>query len=161
MHRVRQRKDKLSGGGRPGGFGRWKIEQVQEQRAKGKTIKIIREADLLAALEGRRAAPPKPAAPKPPAPKPAPKPVSKPAPAPSAQKTSDEAAARAERIQAVLSDTPMTAPEINAALGTDYTVLQIVNAVKPLPVGMVKALRIETTARGEVTLKEFSAYYPA
>ena len=36
-----------------GGFGERKIEQVQEQRAKGKDIKIIREADLMAALDGR------------------------------------------------------------------------------------------------------------
>ncbi len=36
-----------------GNFGARKIEQVQEQRAKGKTIKIIREADLMAALDGR------------------------------------------------------------------------------------------------------------
>ena len=36
-----------------GGFGERKIEHVQEQRAKGKVIKIIREADLMAALEGR------------------------------------------------------------------------------------------------------------
>ena len=43
-----------------GGFGERKIEQVQEQRAKGKDIKIIREADLMAALEGRTPPPPSP-----------------------------------------------------------------------------------------------------
>lgn len=47
-----------------GNFGQRKIEQVQEQRAKGKTIQIIREADLIAALEGRRSAPSKPTPPK-------------------------------------------------------------------------------------------------
>lgn len=48
-----------------GGFGERKIEQVQEQRAKGKDIKIIREADLMAALEGRTPPPPRPARAKP------------------------------------------------------------------------------------------------
>lgn len=40
-----------------GGFGDRKLDQVREQRAKGSTIKIIREEDLFAALEGRSAAP--------------------------------------------------------------------------------------------------------
>ena len=43
-----------------GDFGARKLEQVQAQRAKGSTIKIIREEDLFAALEGR------PISPKPP-----------------------------------------------------------------------------------------------
>ena len=38
-----------------GGFGERKLEQVKEQRAKGKQIEIIREEDLFAALEGRAA----------------------------------------------------------------------------------------------------------
>ncbi len=36
-----------------GGFGERKLEQVKEQRAKGKDLKIIREEDLFAALEGK------------------------------------------------------------------------------------------------------------
>lgn len=47
-----------------GGFGDRKIDQVKEQRAKGKDLKIIREEDLFAALEGKTvqtAAAPKPA----------------------------------------------------------------------------------------------------
>ncbi len=36
-----------------GDFGARKLEQVQEQRAKGKNIQIIREEDLVCALEGR------------------------------------------------------------------------------------------------------------
>ncbi len=72
-----------------GGFGERKIEQVQEQRAKGKDIKIIREADLMAALEGRTPPPPKPG------PKPAPKPIPRSTPA----KKSDEGSVRIEKIE--------------------------------------------------------------
>ncbi len=90
-----------------GGFGERKIEQVQEQRAKGKDIKIIREADLMAALEGRTPPPPKPGpkpAPKPapakPAPKPAPaKPAPKPVPRSTPAKKSGEGSVRIEKIE--------------------------------------------------------------
>ena len=37
---------------------------------------------------------------------------------------------KAAAVQSVLTATPMTAAEINAALGTDYTALQDANAVK-------------------------------
>ncbi len=81
-----------------GGFGERKIEQVQEQRAKGKDIKIIREADLMAALEGRTPPPPKPG-PKP-APKPAPaKPAPKPVPRSTPAKKSGEGSVRIEKIE--------------------------------------------------------------
>ncbi len=90
-----------------GGFGERKIEQVQEQRAKGKDIKIIREADLMAALEGRTPPPPKPGpkpAPKPapakPAPKPAPaKPAPKPVPRSTPAQKSGEGSVRIEKIE--------------------------------------------------------------
>ena len=90
-----------------GGFGERKIERVQEQRAKGKDIKIIREADLMAALEGRTPPPPKPGpkpAPKPapakPAPKPAPaKPAPKPVPRSTPAKKSGEGSVRIEKIE--------------------------------------------------------------
>lgn len=90
-----------------GGFGERRIEQVQEQRAKGKDIKIIREADLMAALEGRTPPPPKPGpkpAPKPapakPAPKPAPaKPAPKPVPRSTPAKKSGEGSVRIEKIE--------------------------------------------------------------
>ena len=81
-----------------GGFGERKIEQIQEQRAKGKDIKIIREADLMAALEGRTPPPPKPG-PKP-APKPAPaKPAPKPVPRSTPAKKSGEGSVRIEKIE--------------------------------------------------------------
>ena len=90
-----------------GGFGERKIERVQEQRAKGKDIKIIREADLMAALEGRTSPPPKPGpkpAPKPAPAKPAPKPApAKPAPKPVSRSTpakeSGEGSVRIEKIE--------------------------------------------------------------
>ena len=37
---------------------------------------------------------------------------------------------KANAIKSVLTASPMTAAEINAALGTDYTALQVANAVK-------------------------------
>ena len=150
---------------------RLKIEQVQEQRAKGKDIKIIREADLMAALEGRTPPAPKPAskpapkpAPKPaskPAPKPAPKPASKPAPqpAPTVQKASEETAARARIIEPVLSDVPLTAAEINAALGTDYTALQVAVAVKLISGAGTTTVKRRISTGGVDTEKDYTAYY--
>lgn len=143
-----------------GNFGQRKIEQVQEQRAKGKTIRIIREADLMAALEGRRSAPPKAAPPKPAPPKAAPPKATPPKPsAPSAQKTGDEADVRAGQIRTVLSSVPMTAPEINAALGTDYTALQIALAVKRIPEARTtKVVRSSANAQGLMADREWTAY---
>lgn len=138
-----------------GGFGKRKIEHVQEQRAKGKTIKIIREADLMAALEGRTPPAPKPA------PKPAPQPASKPAPqpAPTVQKDSEETAARARIIEPVLSAVPMTAAEINAALGTDYTALQVAVAVKLIPGVGTTTVKRRISTGGVNTEKDYTAYY--
>lgn len=73
---------------------------------------------------------------------------------------SGDAAERAQKIEGVLSILPMTAKEINAALGTDYTALQIANAVKFIPSACTaKAFRIETDKDGNPTLREFTAYY--
>ena len=73
---------------------------------------------------------------------------------------SGDAAAKAQKIEGVLSILPMTAKEINAALGTDYTALQIANAVKFIPSACTaKAFRIETDKDGNPTLREFTAYY--
>ena len=142
-----------------GGFGERKIEHVQEQRAKGKVIKIIREADLMAALEGRTPPAPKPASK--PAPKPAPQPASKPAPqpAPTVQKASEETAARARIIEPVLSDVPMTTAEINAALGTDYTALQVAVAVKLISGVGTTTVKRRTFIGGVNTEKDYTAYY--
>ena len=43
---------------------------------------------------------------------------------------SAETKAKADAIGAVLSSTPMTTAEINAAIGKDFTALQVANAVK-------------------------------
>ena len=53
----------------------------------------------------------------------------------------------------------MTAKEINAALGTDYTALQIANAVKFIPSAYTdKVFRIETDKDGNPMLRELTAY---
>lgn len=72
---------------------------------------------------------------------------------------SAEIAEKARNIESVLSMTPMTAAEINAALGMDYTALQIANACKFISAGTTKVFRIETDNQGEPVLKEYSAYY--
>lgn len=63
------------------------------------------------------------------------------------------------QIQSILTLTPMTVSEINYALGTDYTALQIANACKFIPANTVKVYRVETDKQGEPTLKEYTAYY--
>ena len=54
----------------------------------------------------------------------------------------------AKAIAGVLSAAPMTAAEINAALGTDYTPLQIANAVR----------RISGASAGLRREKEYAVY---
>lgn len=72
---------------------------------------------------------------------------------------SGDAAERAQKIEGVLSILPMTAKEINAALGTDYTALQIANAVKLIPSACTdKVFRIETDKDGNPMLRELTAY---
>ena len=54
----------------------------------------------------------------------------------------------------------MTMREINAALGTDYTVLQVVNAVKYIPgAESCKVWRMVTNSRGEKVEREYTAYF--
>lgn len=76
-----------------------------------------------------------------------------------AKGASADTAAKAEAIKAVLSDTPMTAAEINAALGADYTALQVANACKFIP-GVVtsKVIRTTTNSKGLRADKEYTAY---
>lgn len=66
---------------------------------------------------------------------------------------------KSRKIESVLSPMPMTAAEIDRAMGKDYTALQVANAVKFLLAGMVKILRVETNRQGELVLREYSAYY--
>lgn len=67
--------------------------------------------------------------------------------------------ARATEIAGVLTGTPMTAAEINAALGTDYTALQVANACKYIE-GVVssKVIRTTTNGKGLRADKEYTAY---
>ena len=65
----------------------------------------------------------------------------------------------ANRIAAVLSETPMTAAEINAALGEEYTPLQIANAVKHIAgAAATKVRRMVRNTRGFQLEKEYAAY---
>ena len=53
----------------------------------------------------------------------------------------------------------MTAAEINAALGTDYTALQVANAVKYIEGAKAsKVIRKTTNAKGLTAEKEYTAY---
>lgn len=73
---------------------------------------------------------------------------------------SAETLTKAETIKAVLSTCPMTGAEINAAAGTDYTALQIANAVKYIPgVKFCKVVRSTVNSKGLKADKEYTAYY--
>ena len=73
---------------------------------------------------------------------------------------SADVAEKARKIASVLSLSPMTARDINAALNSDYTALQIANAAKfILGVGTVKVPCVETDRQGELVIKEYTAYY--
>ena len=67
---------------------------------------------------------------------------------------------KARAIASVLSHTPMTVLEINAALYSNYTALQVANAVKFIPhAGTCKVRRIATNSRGEKVEREYTAYF--
>lgn len=76
-----------------------------------------------------------------------------------AKGASADTAAKAKAIGDILSATPMTAAEINAALGTDYTALQVANAVKFIP-GVVssKVVRQTVNGKGLKVEREYTAY---
>lgn len=71
-----------------------------------------------------------------------------------------EKRARVQAIAKVLRSEPMTMREINAALGTDYTALQVANAVKYIPgAESCKVWRMVTNSRGEKVEREYTAYF--
>lgn len=77
-----------------------------------------------------------------------------------AKGASADTAAKAEAIKGVLSAEPMTATEINAALGADYTALQVANACKFIPgVATCKVVRTTTNSKGLRADKEYTAYF--
>lgn len=66
---------------------------------------------------------------------------------------------KANAIKSVLTASPMTAAEINAALGTDYTALQVANAVKYIEgVTSEKVVRTVTNSKGLTSQKEYTGY---
>ena len=76
-----------------------------------------------------------------------------------AKGASAETAAKAAAIKGVLTATPITAAEINAALGTDYTALQVANAVKYIEgVSTSKVVRETVNGKGLRQQKEYTAY---
>lgn len=66
---------------------------------------------------------------------------------------------KANAIKGVLTASPMTTAEINAALGTDYTALQVANAVKYIEgVTSEKVVRTVTNSKGLTSEKEYTGY---
>ena len=73
---------------------------------------------------------------------------------------SEETMVKVRKIESVLSIVPKTAAEINADLGEDYTALQVANAAKFIPSACTtKVLRIVADKSGDLSLREFTAYY--
>lgn len=67
---------------------------------------------------------------------------------------------KAGMIASVLySFDPMTPDEINRALGTDYTALQIANAAKYVPnIATVRVYRVVADRNGDPVLRQYTAY---
>lgn len=77
-----------------------------------------------------------------------------------AKGASPETRAKANAIKGVLSAEPLTAAEINKALGADYTALQVANAVKFIEgVQSCKVVRTTVNGKGLKADKEYTAYY--
>ncbi len=78
----------------------------------------------------------------------------------SAKGASAETKAKADAIKGVLGTDPMTAAEINKALGADYTALQVANAVKFIEgIQSCKVVRETVNGKGLRQQKEYTAYF--
>ena len=77
------------------------------------------------------------------------------------RKRAKAAAERAKVIAKVLGSEPMTMREINAALGTDYSALQVADAVKKYIPGAesCEVMRTVTNSRGEKVERVYAAYF--
>lgn len=77
------------------------------------------------------------------------------------RKRAKAAAERAKVIAKVLGSEPMTMMEINAALGTDYSALQVADAVKKYIPGAesCEVMRTVTNSRGEKVERVYAAYF--
>lgn len=72
---------------------------------------------------------------------------------------SGDTQSRAAEIATVLGSEPMTAAEINKALGTEYTALQVANACKYIPdCKSCKVIRSTINGKGLKADKEYTAY---
>ena len=77
-----------------------------------------------------------------------------------AKGASAETKEKAEAIRSVLTAEPMTAAEINKALGSDYTALQVANAVKFVDGAQsCKVVRETVNTKGLKSQKEYTAYF--
>lgn len=66
----------------------------------------------------------------------------------------------AEAISSVLTDTPMTATEINEALGTDHTALRVAGAIKFIPgVKSQKVVRPTIGKNGLRAERQYTGYF--
>lgn len=73
---------------------------------------------------------------------------------------SAETKERAEQIKGVLTDNPMTTAEINVALGTNFSALQVANAVKYLDnVQTAKVIREAISKDGLRADRQYTAYF--
>lgn len=76
-----------------------------------------------------------------------------------AKGASAETQAKADQIAGVLTSEPKTAAEINAELGTDYTALQVANAIKFIEgATSTKVIRTTVNGKGLKADKEYTAY---
>jgi hypothetical protein len=76
-----------------------------------------------------------------------------------AKGASEDTMNKANAIAAVLSDTPMTAADINTALGTEFTALQVANAVKFIDGAQsCKVVRTTVNGKGLKADREYTAY---
>ncbi len=77
-----------------------------------------------------------------------------------AKGASEKTMAVANAISAVLFNDPLTTADINKALGSEYTALQVANAVKYIEgVSSTKVVRETTNAKGLRSQKEYTAYH--
>lgn len=76
-----------------------------------------------------------------------------------AKGASAETQAKATQIATILDGEPKTAAEINELLGTEYTALQVANAVKFIEgAKSEKVIRDSVNAKGLKSQKEYTAY---
>lgn len=77
-----------------------------------------------------------------------------------AKGASAETLAKANKIKSALTATPKTTAEINAELGTDFTALQVANAMKYIEKAQTaKVIRDTVNNKGLKAQKEYTAYF--